>query len=112
MQGCLHPLEILSGLGVVGIDAQCCFKLGHRLAQLIGFVAGVFEHFANRVPADELLDRDLSILADNDAGFGHDAELVTGSVQHDQDAKRGGKIKKSDDGGSGFGTGGRRGRFD
>ena len=54
----------------------------------------------------------ISQISSAEASFGHDAELVTGSVQHDQDAKRGGKIKKSDDGGSGFGTGGRRGRFD
>ena len=47
-----------------------------------------------------------------EASFGHNAELVTGRVQHDMDAKRGGKIKKGDDGSGGFGTGGRHGRFD
>ena len=48
-----------------------------------------------------------------EASFGHEAELVTSSVSHDQDAKRGGKRFKSDDGSSsGFGTGGRRWRSD
>ncbi len=32
-QGCPDPLQVLAGLGVVGIDAQCRFKLRHRLAQ-------------------------------------------------------------------------------
>jgi len=57
----------------------------------------------------------LSQITSAEASFGHNAELVTGSVQHDQDLKRGGKggkIKKGDDDSSGFGTGGRRGRFD
>lgn len=45
-----------------------------------------------------------------EASFGNDAELVTGTVYHDQDAKRGGKFKNDDDGG--FNPGGRRGRFD
>ena len=58
----------------------------------------------------------ISQISSAEASFGNGAELVNGSVQHDEDAKRrggkrGGKIKK-DDGGSGFGTGGRRGRFD
>jgi|GEM_PF-1872895 hypothetical protein len=54
----------------------------------------------------------ISQISSAEASFGHNAELVTGSVQHDMDAKRGGKIKKGDDGSGGFGTGGRRGRFD
>lgn len=45
-----------------------------------------------------------------EASFGHDAELTSGTVYHDQDVKRRFKNKDSDD--SGFGTGGRRGRFD
>ena len=56
-----------------------------------------------------------SQISSAEASFGHNAELVTGSVQHDLDAKRGGKggkFKKGDDGSGGFGTGGRRGRFD
>ena len=48
-----------------------------------------------------------------EASFGHDAELVSGTVYHDQDAKRGGKrFKNSSDDDGGFGTGGRRWRSD
>ena len=47
-----------------------------------------------------------------EASFGHEAELVTSSVDHDQDAKRGGKRFKSDDDSGNFGTGGRRWRSD
>ncbi|MDA0769994.1 MAG: hypothetical protein BZY79_03695 [SAR202 cluster bacterium Casp-Chloro-G4] len=42
-----------------------------------------------------------------EASLGHDAELVSGTVYHDQDAKRGERFKKSDSD-STFGVGGRR----
>ena len=46
-----------------------------------------------------------------EASLGYDADLITGTVDGDQDAKRGGRFKNKDDDG-GFGPGGRRGSFD